>query len=167
MLSITVLAFAIGSHLCSVQEQAISVPTLLLPPAPDGHCQAGQRYCTYPIYPKHVRNRPIGLCTILTGRVVEETHAENGLLSFSKSLARAGQDGPTRTSGARTPWLLLRSSSKPYCHPLLLLQGLSLLGCLAARSSCTPAMMSALTPGIANVSTLTRAISFCSRSLFD
>jgi hypothetical protein len=68
--------------------------------------------------------------------------------------------------GARTPKLLLRSSSKPYCQPSLLLPCLSLLGCLAARSSCTPATMSALAC-TANVSTFTRAISFCSRSLFD
>jgi hypothetical protein len=82
MLSIAVLAFAIGSYRCSVQEQAILVPRLLLPPAPDSHCQTGQRYCTYPIHAEHVRHRPLGLCAILTGRVVEETRAEYSLLSL-------------------------------------------------------------------------------------
>jgi hypothetical protein len=103
MLLIAVLALTIGSYRCSVQEQVISVPRLLLPPAPDGHCQAGQRYCTYPIHPEHVRHRPLGLCAILTGRIVEETHAEYGLFVFSMSLERAGQDEPIGTLGARTP----------------------------------------------------------------
>jgi hypothetical protein len=83
------------------------------------------------------------------------------------SLARVGEDEPTGTLGARTPWSLLRSSLKLYCRLLLLLPGLSLLGCLAARSCCTPAAMSALARCIANVSTITKAISFCNRSLFD
>jgi hypothetical protein len=155
------------SHQFPVQEQVTSIPRLLLPPAPDGHSQAGQRYRKYPIHPELVRHGPLGLCAILTRRVIEEAHAEYSLLLFSMSLARVGEDEPTGTLGARTPWSLLRSSLKLYCRLLLLLPGLSLLGCLAARSCCTPAAMSALARCIANVSTITKAISFCNRSLFD
>jgi hypothetical protein len=79
------------------QQQATSVPCPVLPPVPYGHRQARQRCRTRPIHPELVRHRPYGLRAILTGRVVEETHAKYSLLSFSVSLVKAGEDEPTGT----------------------------------------------------------------------
>jgi hypothetical protein len=97
----------------------MSVPRLPLPPAPDGHCQAGQRYRTYPIHPELVGHRPLGLRPILTGRVVEETHAEYGLISFSMSLERAGktnrQEGRRQERHSHYCNRLQSSTVKPCC----------------------------------------------------
>lgn len=94
-------AFTIGSY--RTQYEATSIPRLFLPPAPDSHRQARQRYRTRPIHPELVGYRPLGLRAILTGRVVEETHAKYGLILLSISLASAEEDELKGTLEARMP----------------------------------------------------------------